>query len=227
MAFTRSTALALACAIALVAPAIAGASATPLSPAAGATVDGSHPVFTWSTPAGEDTFGVYISNSSNTTPAGAFYDEDIVDTGILFNNEQTWAPTSPLFAGPYWWHVETEDSDFNHLYSTPPWPFTVPPTGKFLNVKLQRYPYSNELDINVTWLTNAKDSSVLVTIKRGSKTVGRLSLPWTAYAPNQSHNDIARWHRPRSVKRGAKLKLLVTLKAGTLARTVQRSAISP
>jgi hypothetical protein len=67
---------------------------------------GLHPVFAWTVPPGEVASSVYIATRPDRTPQGEFYDENVVDTGfVCCSDVRQWAPTQPLFAGPYWWMV--------------------------------------------------------------------------------------------------------------------------
>jgi hypothetical protein len=75
-------------AVAGIATGAALAAATPVTPAPGAVVTTSHPLFTWTLPANEQSDALYIANKPDTTPEGKFYDENVVDLGVFSNNER-------------------------------------------------------------------------------------------------------------------------------------------
>src|SRR4051812_19847074 len=118
----------LVCALALVAAEAAGATATPRTPEAGGETT-SHPAFTWTEPAGGTSEAIFVSSSPKRTPAGRFYSENLVTSDVFGDDVRTWSPDRALFAGRYWWSVETRDGDRTSYYSRPSAFVVVPAAG--------------------------------------------------------------------------------------------------
>jgi hypothetical protein len=147
------------------------ATATPVTPPPGAVVTTSHPVFSWTVPSNEQSDALYIANKPDTTPEGKFYDENVVDAGIFFNNEREWSPTSALYAGRYWWLVWSHDRDtFQNFYSAPR-DFTIPVALALLRVKLRRYLALHWLDVTLRWRTNVHGLTVKVRLLRRGRII--------------------------------------------------------
>jgi hypothetical protein len=65
-------------------------------------VTSTHPLFTWSTLANEQTQALYVASKPDTTPDGSFYSENVVDLAPFYPNDpHQWSPTSGLYAGRY------------------------------------------------------------------------------------------------------------------------------
>ena len=95
------------------------AAATPLTPAPGATITSAHPRFTWTLPTGESSQGLSIARKPNVTPEGRFYDQNIVQFGVVDAADREWTPSQLLFAGSYWWNVWSSNSSSYAVFSTP------------------------------------------------------------------------------------------------------------
>ena len=114
-------------------------SATPVEPAAGATVTTSHPVFRSTLPANEKADTLYIADAPDTTPSGEFFSENVVTLGLLEEDElEVGAATLPLYAGAYWWTVESHDRDTFRDYYSAPSPFSVAATARVITIGSQR-----------------------------------------------------------------------------------------
>ena len=220
------SALVALAATALVAASVARASATPISPAAGGVV-GSHPVFTWSLPSSEQSRLIAISSSPSTTPEGAFFDENIADEDFFSDpSATTWAPTRPLFAGAYWWNVETvRTSDYAGFYSAPS-PFTVGTSVRILGLKIERF--LGSAWFTPRWVTNGRRVLVTVRIRRSTgSTVGRLAESEETLITQDPDEVLMTWTRPRRVKRGAKLIATVTVRSGSATKSLSRAFRAP
>ena len=130
------------------------AAATPVTPPPGAVVTTSHPVFMWTLPSNEQSDALYIADKPDTTPEGKFYDENVVDLGIFFSNTRQWSPTSPIYAGAYWWLVWSHDANTFQSYYNAPAAFTIPAAVTLLPVKTHRYLSLHWLDVTVRWNAN-------------------------------------------------------------------------
>src|SRR5215216_528625 len=87
---------------ALVTAGVAQAPGTPVSPAPGAVVSSSHPVFTWTVPPNEASETIYVAKAPQTTPDGLFFDENVVDFDFLLAmsaNGLRAAPCTPAATG--------------------------------------------------------------------------------------------------------------------------------
>ena len=147
--------LAALVAVAGIATGAALAVATPVTPQPGAVVTTSHPLFTWTLPANEQSDALYIADTPHTTtPEGKFYDENVVDLGIFFSNTRQWSPTSPIYAGAYWWLVWSHDANTFQSYYNAPVAFTIPAALTLLPVKTHRYLSLHWLDVTVRWNAN-------------------------------------------------------------------------
>lgn len=94
------------------------AAATPITPPPGAVVTTAHPQFNWTVPSNEQSDAIFIANKPDVTPEGKFYDENIVDGEVFTTAVNEWSPSSPLYAGRYWWNLWSHDvTTFANLYS--------------------------------------------------------------------------------------------------------------
>jgi hypothetical protein len=211
--------------LALAAAAAAGATATPRSPEAGGETT-SHPVFTWSKPAGETSAAIFLASSPATTPEGKFYAERVVDSDFFSDDVLTWAPERPLFAGRYWWSVETRDGDFKSYYMRPA-PFVVRPAAAIRSLRTHAYGALHSLDLTVTWTANTRSAVVGLKIRRGTSTIGTYSgredVPF-AGDPNQTSLS---WRRSSRIRAGTRVTLVVTVRAGSVTRTLTRAFRAP
>jgi hypothetical protein len=194
------------------------AAATPVTPAPGAVVTTSHPVFTWTLPANEQPDALYIADKPDTTPEGKFYDENVVDAGVFFNNERQWSPTSPLYAGAYWWLVWSHDPNtFQSYYSTPA-AFTIPASLAALRPKTHRYLSLHWLDITARWTANVHELTVKVRLLRRGRIVWRRAESETNSIGSPNATSFT-WYRPRRIKQGMRLTLQVSLLAKGTKKT--------
>jgi hypothetical protein len=186
------------------------AAATPVTPGPSAVVTTSHPIFSWTLPTNEQSDALYIANKPDRTPEGKFYDENVVDLGIFTSNERQWSPTSPLYAGAYWWLVWSHDANTFQSYYSAPSPFTIPAALTLLPVKTHRYLNLHWLDVTVRWKANVHGLTVKVRLLRGSKTVWRRTEGEDNLIGSPGSTTFT-WHRPRRVRQGSRLRLQVSL----------------
>jgi hypothetical protein len=188
------------------------AAATPVTPAPGAVVTTSHPIFTWTLPANEQSDAIYIADKPDTTPEGKFYDENVIDAGVFFNNERQWSPTSPLYAGAYWWLVWSHDPNtFVSYYSTPS-PFTIRPLVTLLPLKTRRYLSLHWLDVNVRWRANVRTLTVNALLLLHGKVVWKRTENADNVVGSTGSTSFT-WRRPKRLKQGTRLTLRVSLVA--------------
>jgi hypothetical protein len=196
--------------------AAAFAAATPVTPAPGATVTNSRPHFTWTLPAGESSQGLYIAKNPDVNPEGRFYDQSIVQVGVVVAADREWTPTAPLYAGRYWWNVWSSSPASQVIFS-PPSPFVIPTSLRLSGVRTKRYPSEHALALDVRWAANVQRPLVRLRLLRGRKTVWKASR--TAYntigVPGSTPFS---WKRPSSLKRGTRLKLVASISANGVKR---------
>jgi hypothetical protein len=184
------------------------AAATPVTPPQGATVTTSHPVFTWTLPSNEESDGIYIASKPDRTPEGKFFDENVVDAGFFFNNEQQWSPSSPLYAGRYWWLIWSHDRNSFQGYYSAPLDFTIPVSLVVQGVKLHRYLSLHWLDVTVRWRSNVRGLTVKARLLRRGRIIWARTKSETNLIGSPGSTTFT-WQRPRRTKQGTPLTLTV------------------
>jgi len=189
-----------------------------VSPPPGAKVSTSRPTFSWTLPTNEHSEELDIADAPDLESTGSFVSANVVQVAIFKNDERQWTPTSPLYAGHYWWLVQS--SDFNHLdnhYSAPT-DFTVPVSLSILPIRTVRSTYLNLLAMKVRWTANVHTLTLRLRLLRKKRVIWKQ----TESEPNLIGSTGAKtvgWYRPRGIKRGARLTLQVTLLAGGAKKT--------
>jgi hypothetical protein len=193
------------------------ATATPVSPAPGATVTSAHPHFTWTLSTGEWSQELYIARKPDVTPAGRFYDQNIVQVGVVVAADREWTPSVPLYAGSYWWNVWSSDPVSQVIFSTPA-AFVIPVSLRLAGVKTTRYPSLHALDLDVRWTANVQRPLVRLRLLRGRKIVWKASKAAynTIGVPGSTRFS---WKRPSRLKRATRLKLIASISSGGVKRT--------
>jgi hypothetical protein len=208
---------------------VAHAAATPVSPAPGAVVSSSHPVFTWTLPPDEESSGIYVANAPQTTPEGAFYDENVVDLDFLSRDEREWSPTTALHADSYWWIVRTFDRESLALRYSSPSAFRIPVSVKIVSVRVRRNSYTyipDSLDITVRWSANVRELTVSVAVSRAGHRLWRAQESESAFIGSTGRSFFD-WTKPRRIRQGARLRVTATLRAETATTTVVRTVRAP
>jgi len=192
------------------------AAATPVTPAPGATVTSARPHFMWTLSAGEWSQGLYIARKPDVTPEGRFYDQNIVQVGVVGAPDREWTPSVPLYAGSYWWNVWSSDPVSQVIFSTPT-AFVIPVSLELVGVKTQRYLSVHALDLDVRWTANVQRALVRLRLLRGRKIVWKASKTAdnTIGAPGSTRFS---WKRPLGLKRGTRLKLLASISLSGVRR---------
>src|SRR5689334_12065033 len=186
------------------------AAATPLSPQSGTS--SLHPVFTWSLPANERSLGLLVADGPDLGPDGRFPDEDVVVSTGFANDERRWTPSSPLYAGRYWWLVWSSDRTTSQSYYSAPAGFTVPVSLTLLPVKTVRSTFLHLLVLRVRWTANTHALTVRARVLKGKRVVWQSTQPQVNKI-GFSYSTSFGWYKPRSIKRGSRLRLVVTLRA--------------
>jgi hypothetical protein len=160
----------------------------------------SHPVLTWFLGPGETTRSVAISSSPATTPDGSFYDENVVDQDYFGDSTTRWAPTSPLWAGRYWWSVRTYDADYNDR-ATPPETFRVAPRIRLTGMGITRYAFLREVDFDPRGQSNVR--SLHYTFK--VRSIRRRLL--RRFGGAFSQFTTIEWHARRNIRQGSRVRV--------------------
>jgi hypothetical protein len=194
------------------------AAATPITPPPGAVVTTAHPQFNWTLPSNEQTDAIFIASKADVTPEGKFYDENIVDGEVVPTAVNDGSPTSPLYAGRYWWNLWSHDvSTFANFYSAPV-DFSIPVTLKLVAVTAKRYTYAHSLDVEVRWTANVQRPLIRVRLVQGRKIIWKASETDITLIGSPG-STLFRWGRPKRIKQGARLTLRASISSGAVART--------
>lgn len=216
-----------ATALALLLPPAAIGAATPVSPAGGAVVDTSHPVFTWSVPANEETDGIYVSRAPDTTVEGEFFSENVVDSDVFFANETSWSPRSALPAGTYWWNVWSHDREsFTSFYSAPV-SFEIPARVRIASIRIRRYTGLDALDVTVRFVANTGQARVAVRLRRGSRTVWSKAELDEFVSIGEVSSVSLTWFGHGRIREGSRLRLSVRVEAGGAQASATRPVRAP
>ena len=193
--------------------------ATPVSPAPGGVLTSSNPTFSWSEPVGLTSDYLRIAGAPDVTPDGSFYSQNIVDTGVFIAPTLSWAPTRPLYAGAYWWTVESHDADYNRTISAAS-PFSVAEHTTLDSIAL-RSGFIGEL--RAKWTTNTHTSRVTLRIYRGVRRVASQVKDEDVLGPMSQDESTFIFTMPKWLKKQNHVRLVVTLKAGavTSSRTIK------
>ena len=167
-------------------------------------------------PAGEWSQGLYIARSPNVTPEGRFYDQSIVQVGVVVAADREWTPSAPLYAGRYWWNVWSSDPVSQVIFSTPA-AFLIPVSLRLVGVKTTRYASVHALDLDVRWSANVQRPLVSLRLQQGRKIVWKAnkSASNTIGVPGSTRFT---WRRPTGLRRGTRLKLLASISSGGVKR---------
>lgn len=201
--------------------AAAFASATPVSPASGATITSSTPTFNWTLPANEQPFGIIISDSSALNSDGSLAKTS--DFGALTDGQTSWSdPKQPLLAGTYYWQIETSDqTTYQTVYSTPA-QFTVAPLVTPGKAVFKRDARLHEVKVTVPVATNVSKLSVVYTVRNGRKMIDRASDSLPIFQPDiyAAYVDLyPGLYRHGAIKAHEHLTVTFTFTGGGLTRT--------
>jgi hypothetical protein len=180
------------------------AAATPVMPPPGAYIK--TPVFSWTLPANEQSDALYIADKPDTTAAGMFAEGNVVRAHSFTNDETTWSPIAPLYAGRYWWLVSSRDRNTSELYHSAPSDFTLELSFEFDRAKVRRSLSQHWLRLTPHWSGNMRAVRFKLSILRGGRTI------WARRGLMRNHigsrgSVSFTWHRPHTVKQGTVLTL--------------------
>jgi hypothetical protein len=200
--------------------------ATPVTPQGGATTS-SHPVFTWTLAPDEESDAVHVANRPETTPAGEFHSENVVMTGAVDDaTVTTWSPTEALFAGRYWWNVETRDADFMPAFSSVS-EFTVAPEIRLSAARLSRSRVLRQITVDLRWVTNVREVTLELRLLRKGRAVGIVRRQAETLLSQEEDRGSLQWRAPRTVRTGTRLIAVVRVTGGGHAASLQRPFAAP
>jgi hypothetical protein len=204
----RTTAIAVCGLLAVPAAASAITAVSPINNAA----TGIHPVLTWTLAPGEAMGTVAIADNPTTTPDGEFFSEHQVDFGAPAETATRYAPTSPLFAGAYWWSAKAYDVDFN-AHRTPPAAFHIDAVLTAGKWGWTRYSSIRTLAFEARWKTNVHVSKITIRISRNGRTLWARSRSVETFTPMSESREFINWEN-RRVKRRSKIRVTITINLG-------------
>ena len=180
------------------------AAPTPVMPPPGAYIK--TPVFSWTLPANEQSDALYIADKPDTTAAGMFAEGNVVRAHSFTNDETTWSPIAPLYAGRYWWLVSSRDRNTSELYHSAPSDFTLELSFEFDRAKVRRSLSQHWLRLTPHWSGNMRAVRFKLSILRHGRII------WARRGLMRNHigsrgSVSFTWHRPHTVKQGTVLTL--------------------
>jgi hypothetical protein len=173
-------------------------------------------------PSNEHSQAIYLASKPDTTPDGSFYTENVVDIGAFYPfDPREWSPTSGLYAGHYWWLVESYDPNTYQTYRSIPTDFTVAATNSVVGLRTRSYHYLRLLSIEARWRSNVREPVAQASL---STLAGR--RVWSARS--REYNSLGStgsssfdWYVPRRVRAGTRLRLMVKVGGASLRRVVR------
>jgi hypothetical protein len=146
--------------------------ATAIVPVDGATVASEHPTFSWAL-SGDEVDAIHVSRQARTTAEGQFYDEDRVTSDSFGSPITSWAPTSAIAEGTYWWNLSWHLPDYSASGYTTPLRFTIPPKVRSVLIRQKRYESLRNIEFHVQWWSNTEAVTVKAAIYRKRKRLWR------------------------------------------------------
>ena len=216
---------------AVVAGAVAAAgSAAPIprSPAAGSVTTALRPVFRWQLPPNEVAESIGVAKSPAIAPTGEFVSANIVGLDEVFADATSHSFDQPFAAGTYWWHVASHDTTFaqpGHLF-TRAVKFTIRATISSPSISLR---FAGRAFLaTVKWNANVTTMLVKGRLLSGTKQVASHSKKSSGIL-GVGAQDIEAWTIPAGIKRGTKLRFVVTLSVpgSKVASTVTKTFSAP
>jgi hypothetical protein len=196
------------------------AAATLVTPPPGAIVTTAHPRFTWTLPSNEQSLAISIADKPDVTPEGKFYVENFVNGGNVKRDLREWSPplSRPLYAGHYWWNVTSTDRAMLARHYNAPADFTIPVALRLYDVTAKRFS-SPRRRLWVSGIASANVKRPLVRVRL----LHERRIVWKS--EHRVYGNIIPgafdfyWYPQRSVKHGARLKLIASISSGAVTRT--------
>ena len=204
----------LVSAVAVVAVCVASAGAAPnlVSPAAGASMTTTRPVFTWALPSGEGVMSISVARTPKINPStDDFMPGELVEIGMLRGDTTKWTPTRPLAAGKYYWHAASRSDTGARVYSEVS-SFAIRPLISKVSITAKTS-YGRMFLITTSWVANERRVDFKARLFHGTKRLGERKLTTDNLLIDSPKQDLSTWVIPEMVKKGARLRYIVTLKS--------------
>jgi hypothetical protein len=219
----RSVVLAFVGVTVLLVTTAASGAVQPVSPGFGAKT-GSRPTFTWDL-GNQLAIGLYIASQATLQPSGEFDPKVVEQQASLKSRQSRWTDSRALFAGRHWWNVSSHSPDT--LEFSEPWPFEVRAEIQVSGIRTV-WSGRDRLGVTVGWTTNEREVVIQALVRRGRHRVG--SAPYverTTRVALKPDGASLTWRRPRAVRSGTRLTLVLSVRGPGAVRTVRRALRAP
>jgi hypothetical protein len=209
---TTRRALAVVVAVGALAVTSAGAAPSLSSPGSGASMTTTRPAFSWALPSGETALSISVARSSTINPStDDFMPGELAQIGMLKGDATNWTPSRPLPAGKYYWHVGSRAGAQNRVYSSVS-AFVIKPLISKIAITAKSS-YGRMFLITTSWMANEQKVDFSARLYQGSKRLGERKLTTDNFLIDSRKQDLSTWILPETVKKGARLRFVVTLKS--------------
>jgi len=188
-----------------------------------------HPVFTWSLPGDEQGLSISIARSPKINPdTNDFMPGELAQTALLVAGASNWKATQPLPAAKYYWHIAStsgrgQPREFSKTSS-----FVIRPLIAKPSLAVKTYAGQRMFYVATSWTANIRTVDFSATLFAGSKRLGTRELTTDNFLIDGKKTDISTWIVPPTVKKGARLRLVVRLSGeGGAKATATKSLRAP
>ena len=191
--------------------ATAQATATPVTPGPGSSMTTTHPEFSWSLPGDQRPLSISIARSPKINPDTAdFMPGELAQTSILKEGVSRWIPTQPLPAATYYWHVASTPGPGQPREFSATSSFTIRPLIAKPSFTV-KYAGQRMFLVTTSWTANIRKVDLSAALYAGSKRLAERKLATDNFLIDGKKTDISTWIVPSTVKKGARLRLVVKL----------------
>ena len=144
-------------------------------------------------------------------------EENVVRAHSFTNDETTWSPIAPLYAGHYWWLVSSRDRNTSELRYSAPSDFTIELSFELDELPVHKSLSHHWLRISLRWKGNMHAVRFKLSLLRHGQII------WARRGLRRNHigspgSVSFTWHRPHGVKQGSVLTVREGISApGTTA----------
>jgi hypothetical protein len=170
------------------------------------------PAFSWSLPSGESALSISVARSPKINPStDDFMPGELAEIGFLKPDSTKWTPTRPLPAGKYFWHVGSRADTGARVYS-PVSSFVITPVITKVSITAKTS-FGRMFLITTKWTANERKVDFVARLFLGSKRLGERRLTTDNVLIDSPKQDLSTWVMPETVKKGARLRFVVTLRS--------------
>jgi hypothetical protein len=170
------------------------------------------PEFSWVLPSAESALSISVARSPMINPStDDFMPGELAQIGVLKSDATKWTPSRPLPAEKYYWHVASRAGAQNRVYSEVS-SFVIRPLISKLSISA-RSSYGRMFVITTSWTANEQKVDFLARLYQGSRRLGERKLTTDNFLIDSRKQDLSTWVLPETVKKGARLRFVVTLKS--------------